>query len=157
VPSDKLGYYFFPFAIGNLLGPLTIGHLFDTVGRRKMIMLTYCVSGVLLAVSALFFQAGALNAVTQTIFWCVIFFLASAGASSAYLTVSEIFPLELRAQAMRRRPGAVGRTTTSRESASFIVPRIGSGGTRSGARRHRRTSRSRISSRVPACRAAPRW
>ncbi len=100
VPSDKLGYYFFPFAIGNLLGPLTIGHLFDTVGRRKMIMLTYCVSGVLLAVSALFFQAGALNAVTQTIFWCVIFFLASAGASSAYLTVSEIFPLELRGQAI---------------------------------------------------------
>jgi MFS family permease len=100
VPSDKLGYYFFPFAIGNLLGPLTIGHLFDTVGRRKMIMSTYCLSAVLLAISALFFQAGALNAVTQTVFWCAIFFLASAGASSAYLTVSEIFPLELRGQAI---------------------------------------------------------
>jgi MFS family permease len=100
VPSDRLGYYFFPFAIGNLLGPLTIGHLFDTIGRRKMIMLTYCVSGLLLAVSAFFFQAGALTAVTQTLFWCVIFFLASAGASSAYLTVSEIFPLEIRGQAI---------------------------------------------------------
>jgi MFS family permease len=100
VPSDKLGFYFFPFAVGNLLGPLTIGHLFDTIGRRKMIMTTYCLSGILLAVSAFFFQAGALNAVTQTIFWCVIFFLASAGASSAYLTVSEIFPLELRGQAI---------------------------------------------------------
>jgi MFS family permease len=100
VESDRLGYYFFPFAIGNLLGPLTIGHLFDTVGRRKMIMLTYCVSAVLLAISAFFFQANLLNAITQTIFWCVIFFMASAGASSAYLTVSEIFPLELRGQAI---------------------------------------------------------
>jgi len=100
VKPDNLGYYFFPFAIGNLLGPLTIGHLFDTVGRRKMIMATYCLSGVLLAISAIFFQANLLNAVTQTLFWCVIFFLASAGASSAYLTVSEIFPLELRGQAI---------------------------------------------------------
>ncbi|TMM39321.1 MAG: MFS transporter [Actinobacteria bacterium] len=100
VPSDKLGYYFFPFAVGNLLGPLTIGHYFDTIGRRKMIMATYCLSGVLLAISAMFFQAGSLTAVTQTLFWCVIFFLASAGASSAYLTVSEIFPLELRGQAI---------------------------------------------------------
>jgi MFS family permease len=100
VASDNLGYYFFPFAIGNLLGPLTIGHLFDTIGRRKMIMATYCASAILLAVSAFFFQANLLNAVTQTLFWCVIFFLASAGASSAYLTVSEIFPLELRGQAI---------------------------------------------------------
>jgi MFS family permease len=100
VAPENLGYYFFPFAIGNLLGPLTIGHLFDTVGRRKMIMLTYCLSGVLLAISAVCFQAGVLNAVTQTLFWCVVFFLASAGASSAYLTVSEIFPLELRGQAI---------------------------------------------------------
>ena len=63
-------------------------------------MATYCLSGVLLAISAMFFQAGSLTAVTQTLFWCVIFFLASAGASSAYLTVSEIFPLELRGQAI---------------------------------------------------------
>jgi MFS family permease len=100
VPSDRLGYYFFPFALGNLLGPLTIGHLFDTVGRRKMITMTYVLSGVLLAISAFFFLSGALTAVTQTLFWCAIFFLASAGASSAYLTVSEIFPLEIRGQAI---------------------------------------------------------
>jgi MFS family permease len=100
VPDDKIPYYFFPFAIGNLLGPLTIGHLFDTWGRRKMIAGTYIVSAVILAVSGYLFWAGALNAVTQTVLWCVVFFLASAGASSAYLTVSEIFPLELRAQAI---------------------------------------------------------
>lgn len=91
-------YYFFPFAIGNLLGPLLLGRLFDTWGRRQMIFLTYGVSGVVLAVSAILFSAGTLDATTQTIFWCVSFFFASAGASSAYLTVSEIFPLELRSQ-----------------------------------------------------------
>jgi len=100
VSKAHTSYYFFPFAVGNLLGPLLIGHLFDTVGRRKMIFLTYGVSGVLLLVSAYFFHAGLLNATTQTVFWCVIFFFASAGASSAYLTVSEIFPLELRGQAI---------------------------------------------------------
>ena len=100
IPSDQIGYYFFPFALGNLLGPLLIGGLFDTIGRRKMIMFTYCVSAIILAISGWLFAAGALTAVTQTILWCVIFFLASAGASSAYLTVSEIFPLELRAQAI---------------------------------------------------------
>ena len=100
IPSDRIGVYFFPFAAGNLAGPLLLGHLFDTIGRRKMILLTYGGSGILLAISAVLFSAGALNAVTQTAFWCVIFFFASAGASSAYLTVSEIFPLELRAQAI---------------------------------------------------------
>ena len=100
VPPSQIGLYFFPFALGNLLGPLTIGHLFDTIGRRKMIFFTYGVSAILLAISGAMFNAGLLNAVTQTIFWCVIFFLASAGASSAYLTVSEIFPLELRGQAI---------------------------------------------------------
>jgi MFS family permease len=100
VAPANIGFYFFPFALGNLLGPLTIGHLFDTIGRRKMIMGTYCGSAILLAISAALFNAGALNATTQTIFWCVIFFFASAGASSAYLTVSEIFPLELRGQAI---------------------------------------------------------
>ena len=93
-------YYFFPFAIGNLIGPLVLGHLFDVWGRRRMILLTYGVSGVVLAVSAVLFNSGALNATTQTIFWCVSFFFASAGASSAYLTVSEIFPLEMRSQAI---------------------------------------------------------
>ena len=100
IPSDKIGYYFFPFAVGNLIGPLLLGPLFDTVGRRKMILGTYAISGVLLAISAVLFYNGTLTATTQTAFWCVIFFFASAGASSAYLTVSEIFPLELRGQAI---------------------------------------------------------
>ncbi|MGV9335598.1 MFS transporter [Nocardia sp. NPDC003726] len=100
VPSDHTGYYFFPFAVGNLIGPLVLGPLFDSIGRRKMICATYLGSGFLLFISAWAFNAGILNAVTQTLFWCVIFFFASAGASSAYLTVSEIFPLELRGQAI---------------------------------------------------------
>ncbi len=100
VPGGSAGYYFFPFAIGNLLGPLILGPLFDTIGRRRMIFSTYVLSGLLLALSAWAFHADILNAVTQTAFWCVIFFFASAGASSAYLTVSEIFPLELRGQAI---------------------------------------------------------
>lgn len=93
-------YYFFPFAIGNLLGPLVLGPLFDTVGRRKMIFLTYSLAGAVLAASAFLFHAGALTATTQTLFWCVAFFFASAAASAAYLTVSEIFPLEVRGQAI---------------------------------------------------------
>jgi MFS family permease len=92
--------YLIAFAVGNLAGPLTIGRLFDTIGRRKMISGTYILSGVLLAISAFLFKAGVLNAVTQTIAWCIIFFFASAGASAAYLTVSEIFPLEVRAKAI---------------------------------------------------------
>ncbi len=100
VSEANVGYFFFPFAIGNLLGPLVLGHFFDTIGRRKMIFGTYLVSGLVLALSALLFQAGLLNATTQTVFWCVSFFFASAGASSAYLTVSEIFPLEVRGQAI---------------------------------------------------------
>jgi MFS family permease len=100
IPSDQLGYYFFPFALGNLVGPLVLGPLFDTIGRRVMITTTYCGSAILLAFSGWMFNQGYLTAVTQTAFWCVVFFFASAGASSAYLTVSEIFPLELRAQAI---------------------------------------------------------
>ncbi|NQX26460.1 MFS transporter [Microbacteriaceae bacterium VKM Ac-2854] len=100
VENSAVSYFFFPFAIGNLLGPLVLGHLFDVWGRRKMIFLTYGVSGVVLAVSAVLFSMDVLDATTQTIFWCVSFFFASAGASSAYLTVSEIFPLELRSQAI---------------------------------------------------------
>ncbi|HTZ44729.1 MAG TPA: MFS transporter [Jatrophihabitans sp.] len=100
ISKSHTSYYFLPFAIGNLLGPLLLGHLFDTIGRRKMIAGTYLISGVLLAISAALFGGGHLTATTQTVFWCVIFFFASAGASSAYLTVSEIFPLELRGQAI---------------------------------------------------------
>ena len=100
VSSKDTAYYFIFFALGNLIGPLTIGHLFDTLGRRKMIAGTYILSGSLLGLSAFLFNAGVLNAVTQTACWCVIFFFASAGASAAYLTVSEIFPVEVRAKAI---------------------------------------------------------
>ncbi|GGK34452.1 MFS transporter [Pilimelia terevasa] len=92
--------YLIAFAVGNLAGPLLIGRYFDTWGRRQMIAGTYLVSGVLLAGTAVLFNAGALTALTQTLAWCVIFFFASAGASSAYLTVSELFPLEVRGQAI---------------------------------------------------------
>jgi MFS family permease len=100
VSAQSAPLYVIAFAVGNLLGPLTIGRLFDTVGRRTMISGTYVLSGALLGVTAFLFYANALNAVTQTIAWCVIFFFASAGASSAYLTVSEIFPVEVRAKAI---------------------------------------------------------
>jgi MFS family permease len=100
VDAEKTPIYLIAFALGNLAGPLLLGHLFDTVGRRKMISGTYILSGVLLAISAWMFDAGMLSALTQTLAWCIIFFFASAGASSAYLTVSEIFPLEVRAQAI---------------------------------------------------------
>jgi MFS family permease len=100
VSKEAAPLYLIAFAVGNLVGPLTIGHLFDVIGRRKMIAGTYLLSGILLAITAVLFNAGLLNAITQTIAWCVIFFFASAGASSAYLTVSEIFPLEIRAQAI---------------------------------------------------------
>ncbi|GII21492.1 MFS transporter [Planosporangium mesophilum] len=100
IPDQSIPWYFFPFALGNLLGPLLLGRLFDTWGRKPMIAGTYLLSAAILAVSGYLFWIGALNAVTQTILWCVVFFIASAGASSAYLTVSEIFPIELRAQAI---------------------------------------------------------
>jgi MFS family permease len=100
IPPTKAGYYILPFALGNVLGPVLIGHLFDTIGRKKMISLTYALSGVLLAITGWLFAANLLTAVTQTICWTVIFFIASTAASSAYLTVSEIFPLEVRAMAI---------------------------------------------------------
>ena len=89
-----------PFAAGNFLGPVLLGRLFDTVGRRPMIAITYALSGVLLAGVGYLFAAGVLSATGQTIAWMVIFFFASAAASSAYLTVSETFPLEVRALAI---------------------------------------------------------
>jgi len=100
VPTSSTAYYFFPFAAGNLLGPLLIGRFFDTIGRRKLIALCYCSSAILLAVSGWLLDRGALTATSQTALWCVIFFIASAAASSAYLTVSEIFPIEVRAQSI---------------------------------------------------------
>ena len=100
VGANQVGFYIFAFAIGNFLGPLLLGRFFDSVGRKPMIAGTYIVSGVLLAVTAFLFNAGTLNATTQTAAWCVIFFFASAGASAADLTVSEIFPMETRAMAI---------------------------------------------------------
>jgi MFS family permease len=100
IPADRVGVYIFPFAIGNFLGPLLLGRLFDTLGRRRMITFTYAASGVLLAITALLFSNGVLSAFTQTLCWSAIFFFASAAASAAYLTVSESFPLEVRAVAI---------------------------------------------------------
>ena len=100
VPEENVGRYLLPFALGNVLGPLLLGHLFDTIGRKQMITATYALAGVLLALTAWLFRAGMLAAETQTLAWTVIFFVASAAASSAYLTVSEIFPLEIRALAI---------------------------------------------------------
>ncbi len=100
VDAADVPRYFYPFAIASFLGPLTIGRWFDTLGRRPMIAGTYIGAGVLLAVSGWLFRIGVLGPVTQTLAWSVVFFVGSAAASSAYLTVSEIFPLEVRSQAI---------------------------------------------------------
>jgi MFS family permease len=100
VPAAEVGWYILPFALGNFLGPLFLGRLFDVVGRRPMIAFTYATSGVLLILSGYLFEQNLLTGTTQTIAWTVVFFFASAAASSAYLTVSETFPLEMRALAI---------------------------------------------------------
>jgi MFS family permease len=100
IAANQIGWYILPFAAGNFLGPLVLGRLFDTLGRRAMITFTYGVSGALLVLSGYLFSIGALSAETQTVAWMVIFFFASPAASSAYLTVSETFPLEVRALAI---------------------------------------------------------
>jgi MFS family permease len=100
VPADGVGWYVLPFAAGNFMGPLLLGRLFDTLGRRIMIAATYAASGFLLAVAGYLFGRNLVSAATLTVAWTVIFFFASAAASSAYLTVSEIFPLEIRALAI---------------------------------------------------------
>jgi MFS family permease len=100
IASNQVGWYILPFAAGNFLGPLLLGRLFDTLGRRLMIAVTYGVSGVLLAISGYLFSIDVLSAQTQTIAWMVIFFFASPAASAAYLTVSETFPIEVRALAI---------------------------------------------------------
>jgi MFS family permease len=100
VPSGSTGYYFVVIAIGNLLGPILLGPLFDSVGRKVMISGTYIGSGGLLFITAFLFSKGILTATTLTLCWCVVLFFASAGASSAYLTVSEVFPMETRAMAI---------------------------------------------------------
>ncbi|MGC9671192.1 MFS transporter [Planosporangium sp. 12N6] len=100
VPPGRTGYYYVAIAVGNLLGPLLLGPLFDTVGRKPMIGGTYLTSGLLLLTTAYLFARGWLTAVTMTACWCLVLFAASAGASSAYLTVSEVFPMETRALAI---------------------------------------------------------
>ncbi|HET7674456.1 MAG TPA: MFS transporter, partial [Gammaproteobacteria bacterium] len=100
VPAADAGLYLLPFAAGNFLGPLLLGRWFDTLGRKPMIAGTYALSALLLIATGALFAHGMLSALEQTVAWSVIFFFASAAASAAYLTVSEIFPLEIRAQAI---------------------------------------------------------
>ena len=100
IPEESVGYYIFPFALGNFLGPLVLGRLFDSVGRRKMIAATYAIAGLGLIGAGYGFSISALSALQLSICWSAIFFVASAAASSAYLTVSEIFPVEMRAIAI---------------------------------------------------------
>jgi MFS family permease len=100
VPAGDIGYYIFAFAVGNFLGPLTLGRLFDVVGRKPMISGTYILAGVVLGITGFLFKNGSLSDISITVWWSVAFFFASAGASAAYLTVSEIFPLEIRAVAI---------------------------------------------------------
>ena len=100
IQSEHVGWYILPFAAGNVLGPILLGRFFDTLGRRPMVAFTYLMSGLLLALTGWLFAQGALSAREQTLAWSAIFFFASAAASSAYLTVSETFPLEIRALAI---------------------------------------------------------
>jgi MFS family permease len=100
IPGDHIGWYLLPFALGNFLGPLVLGRAFDVIGRRVMIAFTYAISGVLLIACGYGFERGWLTVLEQTVAWMVIFFFASAAASSAYLTISESFPLEIRALAI---------------------------------------------------------
>ncbi len=100
VSVHTTGLYLLPFALGNFLGPVALGHFFDTLGRRQMITATFTIAGLLLILNGWLFMRGVLTATTQAILWSVMFFFASPAASSAYLTVSEIFPLEMRALAI---------------------------------------------------------
>ena len=184
VPSQHVGWYILPFAAGNVLGPLLLGRLFDTIGRRPMIAFTYLMSGLLLALTGWLFAQGMLSAREQTLAWSVIFFFASAAASSAYLTVSETFPLEIRALAIalfyavgtgdRRRDRAaavrradryrlahepVRRLSARRRADDRSRPRsCGAGASRPSASRWSRSrgrSRSRIDAVVPARSSPP--
>jgi MFS family permease len=100
ISADHIGWYLLPFAAGNVLGPILLGRLFDTIGRRPMIAATYALSGILLTITGFLFAIDVLSATGQTVAWMVTFFFASAAASSAYLTVSETFPIEVRALAI---------------------------------------------------------
>jgi MFS family permease len=126
VPAERVGLYVVPFAVGNFAGPLLIGRLFDSIGRRRMIASTYAASGLLLVLTGWLFARGLLSARQQTLLWSAIFFIASAAASSAYLTVSEIFPLEMRALAIAIFY-AVGTAVGGLAAPSLFGALIGSG------------------------------
>jgi MFS family permease len=98
VPPRIVGWFILPFAVGNFLGPLLLGPWFDTLGRKRMIGLTYALSGLFMFVTGALFASGAIGATELTVLWTIDFFFASAGASAAYLTVGECFPLEVRAR-----------------------------------------------------------
>jgi MFS family permease len=100
VPASRTGLCLLPFALGNFLGPLALGHFFDTIGRRQMIAATYTIAALLLALSEYLFWRDTLTATGQTVLWTIMFLFASPAGSSAYLTVSEIFPLEMRSLAI---------------------------------------------------------
>jgi MFS family permease len=97
VPEQDVGYYIVPFALGNFLGPLVLGRFFDSIGRRRMIAATYAIAGLGLIATGRAFAADVLTPAQLSLCWSAIFFVASAAASSAYLTVSEVFPVEMRA------------------------------------------------------------
>ena len=131
VASDRAGLYLLPFAAGNLLGPLLLGRLCDTAGRRPMIALSYAASGALLALTGYAFARGWLTVTTQTSLWCAVFFVASAAASSAYLKVSELFPVELRGLAIAvffaagtAAGGVAGAGANRRQPAPFGATRL---------------------------------
>jgi MFS family permease len=135
VGANTAVLYLIPFALGNFLGPLLLGRLFDTVGRRVMIGGSYLVAGILMVGAGYLFENGTLTATTLTIAWSIIFFFASAGASAAYLTVSEVFPLEIRAwpspSSTRSRPpwGASRGPSSSAASSAPGTRRPSTGGT----------------------------
>ena len=100
IPAARVGLHILPLAAGNLVGPFVLGPLFDTLGRRRMIAATYALSAILLALTAILFAGGHLGPLSQTLLWAMIFFFASSAACGAYLTASEVFPLETRAMAI---------------------------------------------------------
>ncbi len=162
VPSAAIGWYMLPFALGNFLGPLLLGKLFDTLGRRPMIAFTYAISGVLLAAVGYLFREGLVDAATLTFCWSGIFFFASAAASAAYLTVSESFPLEARALAIAffyavgTAIGGVGRQRRARPGVSRLPVRRradGRRGTRGAGDRNPRRAPAARKRRPPALRA----
>jgi nitrate/nitrite transporter NarK len=145
VAPERVGLFLVPFAIGNFVGPLLLGRLFDTVGRRVMIASTYAIAAALLALTGWLFAAGHLTATTQTLLWTAVFFFASAGASSAYLTVSEIFP-----SPGRRCDRTVGVRAADRGVRPERVPRLPRRSRHDGARRRGRVAPRRRRRAAPA-------